>query len=391
MAARQAGSILERGKGKWLIRVTLGEDLAGKRITKSKTVDGTRKDAQKALASLQLDVGSSRGTFAQLSQRWLAMRGTQVKETTLIRERFEIRKLNQVAPKLMAAQIDDILPSHLEELRSLLISSGGKDGGPLSPATVGIMMTTVGAIIGMAERDGVIIRNPFKLMKRAKVVKVESRFVEIDSVGKLLAEVSDGNAKDLVLLALAGGFRVGEMIALRWSDIDLENGTVRISKTLTRVDFNVWVEGSPKTPKSNRTVSLPQFAIDMLRERRKTVERMWIKAVARVPHADLYVFPSTVNPAKHTNPSTITTTIKRAFKRAGIEGSLHSLRHTHASVLLQTEPLPAVSQRLGHSSPRVTASIYSHALAGSDERATAAIDLALAGKLAPNSHTTDTE
>lgn len=159
----------------------------------------------------------------------------------------------------------------------------------------------------------------------------------------------------LVELALATGCRRGEMLALEWTDINWTVGTLSISKSLEETAAGLRIKGT-KSDKP-RLCRLPHAAIDALTDLR------------RVNPDGRLVFPK--ENGNYRRPALVSQTIVRRLRRAKIhDASMHTLRHTHASNLLSKGvPLPAVSERLGHADPNITARIYSHALPADDSRA----------------------
>lgn len=170
----------------------------------------------------------------------------------------------------------------------------------------------------------------------------------------------------LVELALATGCRRGELLALEWSDIDLESHTISISKSLEQTKAGV----RKKSTKSGkpRIMTVPEIAIRALAEHRKTV-----------PQAQL-VFLDTNN--AYRRPDSVSKVIMKRLRKAGLDaGTLHTLRHTHATHLLSRGvPITVISKRLGHASADITARIYLHALPLDDRRAADAWDEILSKK-----------
>jgi len=176
----------------------------------------------------------------------------------------------------------------------------------------------------------------------------------------------------LYILAVATGFRPGEMLALRWSDVDLEAGTLRINRALSDGEFS-----TPKTPRSRRKIELSGTARTALRTHRKRqLEERMKKAGLWKDHG--LVFPSTVGtPLSHRN---VVRSFKALLKRAGLPVGtrLYDLRHTCATLLLNGNVHPKyVQELLGHASIAQTLDTYSHVLKGMDSGIGGAMDAAL--------------
>ncbi len=169
-------------------------------------------------------------------------------------------------------------------------------------------------------------------------------------------------------IAAATGCRRGELLALRWSDI--QDGRLMIERSLSqtkgRLEFKTTKTGKP------RPVALPESAVAALQAHRAQQDALRQQfGVDYRNDLDLVFAEPNGDPLK---PDSISGTVSALFKRLKIDkpkgAALHLLRHTHTSVLLASGvPLPAVSARLGHSSVRTTQEIYAHMITGQDEEA----------------------
>jgi len=188
----------------------------------------------------------------------------------------------------------------------------------------------------------------------------------------------DGTAdhwlQPLWLVLLGTGLRLGEALALTWSDVGL-GVAVTVSGTLQRLD-GAPVVTTPKTPSSARTVMVPPEVTAAL-QRQKTQQDVWREAAGDWHESDLVFTGTQGNPLW---PSTVQHALKRECARLGLLAvTPHGLRHLHASLLLhEGVPVTAVSARLGHANPAITLKVYAHALAGQDAQAAMAIGRALA-------------
>lgn len=182
----------------------------------------------------------------------------------------------------------------------------------------------------------------------------------------LLAASAGLPCRPLLSVALGSGCRQGELLGLRWGDVDIDAGTLAVRRSLVRARHTGWVIKHPKTPAALRTLALPAFALDDLRVRRSEAEA--------AGHLHLTVFCS--RHGRHRQRKTVSAMMKAAVRRANLAGAgipeatrFHDLRHSHASILISRGlSLRAVSRRLGHSSPALTLAVYSHVMPGDDER-----------------------
>ncbi len=173
--------------------------------------------------------------------------------------------------------------------------------------------------------------------------------------------------------AYATGMRRGELAALRWQDIDLDAGKVRVEHSLEEIRKALTLK-APKTAAGRRTITLPARTVAVLREYRKQRMEVYLQlGGGRLPD-DAFVFGNVDGSPR--GPRWITDTW---IKRKGIpKVKFHSLRHSHASVLISNGvDAVTVSKRLGHANPGVTLSVYSHMFEKTDDLAAAVIDEAL--------------
>jgi integrase len=173
----------------------------------------------------------------------------------------------------------------------------------------------------------------------------------------------------LASLALATGMRRNEMLGLRWRDVDLDGGKLTIEQSLEQTPAHGIRIKSPKTKKGRRTISLPAATVVELRQHwREQQEQRLALGMGRAP-ADSHVLAT--YDGKPESPNRITKAWPVAMAAIGMKGvTLHSLRHTHASMLIASGvDILTISRRLGHSSPTITLSVYGHLVHGTDDRA----------------------
>jgi integrase len=203
------------------------------------------------------------------------------------------------------------------------------------------------------------------------------RVLTVPEIHALFEACRGDELEALYVLALTTGMRQGELLALRWRDIDLERGWLDVNATLVRVAGRPR-RSPPKTDSSRRSIKLTARAISALRSHRLRMAERLMPLRAR-PDGDVYVFLDGGEPL---NGAHIT---ERAFKpllkRAGLPAiRFHDLRHCCASLLLsQGVRVDLVAQMLGHSTPAMTLQIYAHLMPGDQEEAIARLDRVLGG------------
>jgi integrase len=232
----------------------------------------------------------------------------------------------------------------------------------LTPSTVG----NVHVIVKQALRDAIrhkhIRSNPLDDVKPPKQQRKEKDVLTADEVRRLLETVRGGRFEGVYVLAATCGLRIGEILALRFEDIDLEQGTIRVERTLYHGECS-----APKTLSSRRTLTLPQTALQAL---------VRLSESSNDPTGYLFA-TSTGKPVDVSN--FYRWSWKPALRKAGLpEITPHQLRHGTASLLLnQNVPVPVVSRYLGHANPGVTMKVYAHVIDGTSGLAADGIDAAL--------------
>jgi integrase len=191
-----------------------------------------------------------------------------------------------------------------------------------------------------------------------------------------LVEAAAGTMWEVpMLLSATTGARQGEVLAVRWADLDLETGRVLITRALQRAEGRL-VLVEPKTARGRRQVTIPTFALDRLRvHRRDQAQRRLLIGPA---WSDLDLICDRGDGGA-IDPSSFTHAAKRLILRAGLPAAtrLHDLRHAFATVLLGRGVHPAIaSATLGHASPAFTMSVYQHVLDGMTAQAAAAVEAA---------------
>jgi integrase len=184
-----------------------------------------------------------------------------------------------------------------------------------------------------------------------------------------LLQAVDGSQLELpVLIAVGTGMRLGEVLGLRWQDVDLEDATARVRQTLQiTMQFD-----TPKSHRSTRSLTLPGFLVHDLRSHRKTQNERRLLLGESWRDLDLVCERGDGLPLR---PDTISKQFRTATKAAGLNITFHGLRHTHASLMLSAgADLKVTSARLGHSSISITADLYTHVASEQDRKATDALN-----------------
>jgi integrase len=372
------GSLIRRGARSWRLKYDLPSDPAGRRVTKFVTLRGTRRQAQeeanKILAGIATGthVDASQETVAQFVERWLrdwadhnVCHKTGTRYAQLLRGHLAARVGHLPLQKLRAADLQSVIAA--------MAQAGLADRTRLH------MHRVTHTMLKHAAQWGAVARNIATLVDAPRV---QSREVEILTPAQLqtVLETLRGRALyPLVATALGTGLRRGELLALRWQDIDLDGRQphLRVERTLEQTKRAGLLFKAPKTKYGRRLVTLPASTVTLLREHRKAqLELRMALGLGKEPD-DTLVFSNWDGSTR--SPNGVTKEWTLAMRKAGLKATLHSLRHTHASTLIASGlNVLTISRRLGHGSPAITLGIYGH-LFKTDDRAAAIMEAALAG------------
>ena len=330
----------------------------------------TREDVAEKLAKaisdradgLVFDAGST--TTGEYLTRWLSdsVHGTVQGSTYRSYGRVVDGHL---VPGVGRVKLAKLRPDHIRRLYRSMLDAGK------ATRTVQYAHTLLKRALAQAVMDGLIPRNAAEAVRPPKLKRDEIQPLNADQVRALL-NASDERSCALYTVAVRTGMRPGEILALRWSDVDLEAGTVQINRALSEGEFS-----TPKTPRSRRRISLSPATVAALKAHRKRqLEERMAKAGLWEDHG--LVFPSSVGTPK--SQRNLNREFKNAAKRAGLPDhfKLYDLRHTCATLLLARNVHPKyVQELLGHASIALTLDTYSHVIPGMDGGTGGAIDEAL--------------
>jgi integrase len=383
------GHIRRRGANSWELKYDI-ERAEGGRHTVYRSFKGPRREAAAELARLlarAADGGHtdpSRLTVAEHVRSRLAqwrVAGTVSPKTA---ERYEGLIENQIVPHLGPKLVQKLGTQDVEAWHSTLLTKGrkGRNGKPdgesgVSARTIGHAHRILRKALGEAQKHGLVLRNVCTIERAPKVKAEEMAILTAEQVAELPAQLHGHPLEAAAIVALFCGLRRGEILGLRWKNVLDDNGTIRVRESLEETKAGLRF----KPPKSNagvRDVKLPTIVTDVLREHRKRLlERRLMLGQGKLTGEDL-VFPAWDGSPQP--PSAFGAAWNKLTKQLGIEVSLHGLRHTHASQLIDHGvDVVTIARRLGHSSPAITLQVYAHLFRKDDSKAAAAINAALGG------------
>lgn len=374
------GHIVKRYKNSYTIILSLGTDPAtGKPKQQWISVKGTKKEAEKRLAELlhQLDTGAfmkpDKTTVAEFLGRWL---GDYVWPNLAPRtaEGYEHIIRKHLIPGLGSIVLSQLKPEHLQRYYSAKLAVGRCDGkGGLSARTLRHHHVTLHNALQSAVKWGLLSRNPADAVTTPRYQRPEWHTLSEDNISTLLEAAKESPYYPLFYMALFTGMRRSELLALRWSDVDLLLCQVHVTRTLHHLRNGDFVFGPPKTARGRRMVALSPSAALVLREHQEKQAAINLMQGITSKEDDLIFADLNMRPIL---PDTITHAWIKLVRRIGLSGvRLHDCRHTHASLLLKQGVHPKVVQeRLGHASIQITLDTYSHVTPGLQEAAAARFD-----------------
>jgi integrase len=361
------GHIRQRSAGSWELRYDFGTDPAtGKRRVATSTVRGNRKDAEVELRRLlrTLDTGAhidpTRLSVGQWLEQWLETVRTEVSPKT--HERYGEIVRNFLIPSLGNLALTKLKPTDIQRAYNTWVTGGRLDGrsGGLSPQTRRHIHRVLRTALARALEQEVIARNPADAFKK-RLPKVDPRpmaTLDADQSARLLEAIAHSRVYWPVLLALSTGMRRGEVLAVRWKNVDLDRATLRVMESLEQTKTGIRFK-APKTDRT-RTITLPAYAVEELRRlRRQQAEDLPALGVRQTGETLLC---ARADGEPH-QPLSLTYEFARFMGRMKDlpRVRFHDLRHSHPTQLLASGVHPKIaSERLGHASVGITLDLYSH-------------------------------
>jgi integrase len=233
-------------------------------------------------------------------------------------------------------------------------------------------------VFAIAERDGLIASNPARKAERPRIESAEVEILSEADAADLLTKLRGRSFFLIAALGLATGMRRGEMLALRWRDVDLDAAELQVNQSLEQTKAGLRFK-PPKTKRGRRIISLPAFIVKELRAHRiaQGEERLAL-GLGKDSDDALVLRRPDGSPLVPDNVSSEWRKAVAALKLPKV--SLHALRHTHASQLIASGmDVLTISRRLGHGSPSITLDVYSHLFKPTDRGAAAIFDKAFGG------------
>jgi integrase len=267
---------------------------------------------------------------------------------------YEVHVRLHLKPVIGSVQLDKLSPMHVQQLINQKLAAG------LKPKSVRYIRGTLRTALGHAVQWGLIARNPAALVRGPRVEQFEIKPFTPAEARSLLHALKGERLEALYSVALTMGLRQGEALGLRWQDVDLELGYLRVSKQLQRIDGRLQLV-EPKTIRSRRSLAMPTAIVVGLREHRVRQDHERQRAGQAWIESGLVFTGGEGQPLDGT---AITKQFHRHLDRAGLEQRrFHDLRHSCATLLLVQGVSPrVVMDVLGHSQIGLTMNTYSHVI-----------------------------
>jgi integrase len=368
------GNITRRGKHSWWLKFDVGT-ADGKRETRYVTVRGRRQDAERELARLIASVGT--GSYVEPSKAavgdFVRARVDQWEAagdiTARTAQRYKQLTTHQIVPHLGNKELQKLTRLDVEGWHTVLRNDG------LAARTIGHAHKVLGKALSDAERDGAVVKNVCRLQKAPRVVDQEMIFVR--DVPAFVEKLRGSAFQVPALLGLLCGMRLGEVLALRWSRVDLDGKVIQIREALEQTKAHGIRFKPPKSKAGRRDITMPDNVVDALRAyRRSQLELRMQLGIGRLRDDALLFTDTEGNPRSLYAASAAWRVFAKSIGMPDV--TFHALRHSHASQLIhEGVDIVTISKRLGHAKPDITLRVYAHLFHKDDGKAAATINAAL--------------
>ena len=385
MAKKRAngeGSIRKRKDGRWEGRYTAGHDPeTGKAIYKNvlgRSQAEVKEKLRQAIGETQaLDVTKAgKYTVGEWMEVWF-QDYAKIKVRPSSHQTYQGYIHNHIRPNIGDIPLEKLTSLDLQKLYKKLLTTGRVDRleakrqpKGLSAKTVRNIHQILSSALKLAQEQRLILTNPAEGCALPRVEHQEMKTLTTVQLASFFREARESGVFELYYLELATGLRRGELLGLKWEDVDLERGDLRVRRQVSRINGEV-VEAPLKTKNAYRTLPLAEDTVSVLREQRRKVGN------------SPWVFPSPNGGP--ISPDSVLHMLHRVLKRAGLpKVRFHDLRHTFATLALQNGvDVKTVSGMLGHFSAGFTLDTYAHITSAAQRQAAKTMENVLSGSISP--------
>lgn len=358
--------VYQDAKGRWYYKVWLGRDpISGRQTQVTKRGFATASDAARARRELLDDVDHGRrpsGVAASLTVNDLLdtyLDGLDADERLSAKTRFDYRANANayIRPWLGRKRVRDLTPETVLAWQRKLTAGGGTKGGkPLAANTVRLARSPLSGALKLAVSQGILRTNPAASVARPTTGRKIPRHWSPDQARAFLRSQEGDRLYPLWAFLLGAGLRIGELVWLRWDNVDLGREHARIVEFASTLGWNL-VESVGKSATAVRTIDLGTGLAAVLDQQRE-VQRF----EARRGSYEVTDYVFTKPTGGHYHPQSISKILGRLSERSGLPRlTAHGLRHTSATLMLDSGVPPKVAaERLGHADPTLFTNLYSH-------------------------------
>jgi integrase len=341
----------------------------------------TRQEAKEKLkeamdkANRGLLVNAQKTTVAEYFEHWLSVKRMAIKASTY--EIYDVNVQAHIVPELGTIQLQKLSRPRIQQFVSKLRDRRREDGRPMQPRSIRYIVALLKQALEDAVKWQMLSSNPCTGVVLPRMEEAEMKVLDSDQAQALLRFVQGDRLEGIISLALATGMRQGELLGLKWSDIDFEQKTLTVQRTVYQLKGETAKESSPKTKGSRRTIRVASFAMEALKRHRQKQLEIRLQAGQQWQNKDLVFCRAD---GTHTPAGSLQYQFHRLLERAGLPDiRFHDLRHSCATLLLKMGvDVKVIQSILGHTSLTMTMR-YLHYLASMGADVAARLDDLFAG------------
>lgn len=365
MAKRAAGegSVYKRGKY-WVGQVGSGKNREMKYFDTQREANAWRREKVEQWRQGLVFAGS-KVPLSNFLDDWLIVAKTSVRPNTY--QQYTQIVYQHINPTLGEILLKDLRPDHVQRLYTVKLAGG------TSPRTTRLIHAVLHRALNHALKIGLVVRNASDAVTRPKVPRKEMKTLDDYQVRQLIQAAEGTRMQVLIWVAVTTGLRQGELLGLKWSDLNWQTRRMHIQRQVQRRKGEGLVFCEPKSASGRRVITLGMATIIKIREHKKVQQKEQLLAGEKWQDYDL-IFPTPIG--TRLDPSNVLKVYKKCLREAGLPNlRFHDLRHTAATLMLQQNINPKVVQeRLGHADISLTLNTYSHVLPSIQEEAAEKMD-----------------